>query len=91
MLFLIGVRMIFPPPKGGIFGGDVEREPFIVPMAIPGVAGPSAMAALMLLADSQTPDAPSTGVLALSLRLARHRGDPDSATYLYPLSRQTAC
>lgn len=31
---------------------DVQGEPFIVPMAIPGVAGPSAMAAVMLLANS---------------------------------------
>lgn len=52
VLFLIGIRMIFPPPTGGIFGGDQTGEPFIVPMAIPGVAGPSAMAAVMLLANS---------------------------------------
>jgi len=51
VLFLIGVRMIFPPKEGGVFG-DSEGEPFIVPMAIPGVAGPSAMAAVMLLANS---------------------------------------
>lgn len=51
VLFLIGVRMIFPPRSGGVFG-DVQGEPFIVPMAIPGVAGPSAMAAVMLLANS---------------------------------------
>jgi multiple antibiotic resistance protein len=51
VLFLIGVRMIFPPREGGVFG-DSSGEPFIVPMAIPGVAGPSAMAAVMLLANS---------------------------------------
>ena len=51
VLFLIGIRMIFPP-RDGIFGGDVESEPFIVPMAIPAVAGPSTMAAVMLLANS---------------------------------------
>jgi MarC family membrane protein len=51
VLFLIGIRMIFPP-KEGIFGGDVDSEPFIVPMAIPAVAGPSTMAAVMLLANS---------------------------------------
>jgi MarC family membrane protein len=50
VLFLIGVRMIFPT-RDGVFG-DAEGEPFIVPMAIPGVAGPSAMAAVMLLAHS---------------------------------------
>ena len=52
VLFLIGVKMIFPPREGGIFGGATGMEPFIVPMAIPGVAGPSAMAALMLLTNS---------------------------------------
>lgn len=50
VLFIIGVRMIFPPGRG-IFG-DVDGEPFIVPMAIPAVAGPSTMAAVMLLANS---------------------------------------
>src|SRR5689334_12081713 len=52
VLFLIGVKMVFPPHEGSIFGGPEGAEPFIVPMAIPGVAGPSAMAALMLLANS---------------------------------------
>lgn len=48
ILFLIGLRMIFPP-KDGIFGLAQGSEPMIVPMAIPGVAGPSTMAMLMLL------------------------------------------
>jgi multiple antibiotic resistance protein len=51
VLFLIGVRMIFPPVEGGVFGESPGGEPFIVPLAIPSVAGPSAMAALMLLAQ----------------------------------------
>ncbi len=50
VLFLIGVRMIFPP-QHGIFG-DTDGEPFIVPLAIPAVAGPSTMAAVMLFANS---------------------------------------
>lgn len=53
VLFLIGIRMVFPPVDGGIFGKAGEGEPFIVPLAIPGVAGPSAMAALLLLTNSQ--------------------------------------
>lgn len=53
VLFLIGLKMIFPPPDGGIFGKSTGGEPFIVPMAIPGVAGPSAMAALLLLTNTQ--------------------------------------
>ena len=52
VLFLIGVKMVFPG-EGGVFGDSGGGEPFIVPMAIPGVAGPSAMAALMLMANSQ--------------------------------------
>jgi MarC family membrane protein len=52
VLFLIGVKMIFPPRDGDMFGAAVGAEPFIVPMAIPGVAGPSAMAALMLMTNS---------------------------------------
>ncbi|MBN8726430.1 MAG: YhgN family NAAT transporter [Xanthomonadales bacterium] len=51
VLFIIGVRMIFPPGRG-IFGDIEGGEPFIVPMAIPAVAGPSTMAAVMLLANS---------------------------------------
>lgn len=53
VLFLIAIRMVFPPAEGGIFGQAGEGEPFIVPMAIPGVAGPSAMAALLLLTNTQ--------------------------------------
>lgn len=54
VLFLIGIRMVFPPADGGgIFGKPGEGEPFIVPMAIPGVAGPSAMAALLLLTSTE--------------------------------------
>lgn len=52
VLFLIGVKMIFPPRDGDMFGATPGAEPFIVPMAIPGVAGPSAMAALLLMTNS---------------------------------------
>ena len=49
VIFLIALRMIFPSP-GGLFGGDdMEGEPLIVPLAIPLLAGPSAMATVMLL------------------------------------------
>jgi MarC family membrane protein len=48
VLFLIGLRMIFPPPEG-LMGEMPDGEPFIVPMAIPLVAGPSGMAAVMLM------------------------------------------
>jgi small neutral amino acid transporter SnatA (MarC family) len=48
VLFLIGIKMIFPT-EGGPFGEQDGGEPFIVPMAVPSIAGPSCMAALILL------------------------------------------
>jgi len=48
VLFLIAVKMIFPRPRG-VGREEVSGEPFIVPLAIPYVAGPSAMAALLLI------------------------------------------
>ena len=50
ILFLIGLKMIFPQP-GGVTGLTSGEEPFIVPLAIPMVAGPSVVAALILLAN----------------------------------------
>ncbi|GAC16654.1 YhgN family NAAT transporter [Aliiglaciecola lipolytica] len=50
ILFLIAIRMIFP--NKGKHDDDVsEQEPFIVPLAIPMIAGPSLLAALILLAN----------------------------------------
>ncbi len=48
IMFLIALRMVFPLPKGAA-SEDLDGEPFIVPLAIPLVAGPAAMATLMLL------------------------------------------
>lgn len=48
VLFLIALRMIFPS-EGGIVGETLEGEPFIVPLAIPLIAGPSTLAALLLM------------------------------------------
>jgi multiple antibiotic resistance protein len=48
VLFLIALRMIFPA-EGGMLGDTPEGEPFIVPLAIPLIAGPSTLAALLLL------------------------------------------
>jgi multiple antibiotic resistance protein len=48
ILFLIAIRMIFPSPYGMI-GDAPGGEPFIVPLAIPAVAGPSSLAIAMLM------------------------------------------
>src|SRR5574338_112594 len=43
VLFLIALRMSFPA-EGSLVGPSIEGEPFVVPLAIPLVAGPSALA-----------------------------------------------
>lgn len=48
ILFLIALRMIFRRPEG-VFGDTIEGEPFIVPLAIPSIAGPTAIATVVLL------------------------------------------
>ena len=81
VLFLIGLRMIFPSPEG-IMGELPGGEPFIVPMAIPLVAGPSGMAAVMLM-GSQEPGRMGAWSLALLVAWAATAAILFSATYLY--------
>ena len=83
ILFLIGLRMIFPPAEG-IMGEQPEGEPFIVPMAIPMIAGPSGMAAVMLL-GSQEPGRMGAWSLALAIAWAATAIILFSATYLQKL------
>jgi len=52
ILFIIGLRMIFPPPNGDNPYG-FSGEPFIVPIAMPLTAGPSALATLLVMTQSQ--------------------------------------
>lgn len=81
VLFLIGIRMIFPPPEG-LMGEIPDGEPFIVPMAIPLVAGPSGMAAVMLM-GSNDPGRLMDWSLALLLAWGATAAILFSATYLY--------
>jgi len=48
ILFIIAIRMIFPGTKP-MFSHDEESEPLVVPLAVPMLAGPSAIAAVILL------------------------------------------
>ncbi|HZP11715.1 MAG TPA: MarC family protein [Nevskiaceae bacterium] len=48
ILMLIALRMVFPTRDHSL-EEEVDEEPFIVPLAIPYVAGPSAMATVLLL------------------------------------------
>jgi len=51
LLFIIALRMIFPNAKSDDVPG--EEDPFIVPLAMPMVAGPSTIAILLLLSSSE--------------------------------------
>ncbi len=85
ILFLIALRMIFPPPH--VVTVEPMGEPLIVPLAIPAIAGPSALATVLLLV-SQAPEkrlewiaalcvtmTVSAVVLVLAERIQRVAGD----------------
>jgi MarC family membrane protein len=67
VLFLIALRMIFPTPPGEL--AAPAGEPLIVPLAIPALAGPSALATVMLLV-SQAPARRLEWVAALCVTMA---------------------
>jgi MarC family membrane protein len=49
ILFIIALRLVFKDPRG-IFGDELHGgEPFIVPLAIPAIAGPTAIATVVLM------------------------------------------
>jgi MarC family membrane protein len=48
ILFLIALRMVFRSAEG-LFGDLPDGEPFIVPLAIPAIAGPAAIATIILM------------------------------------------
>ena len=59
VLFLIAIRMVFPTADGP-FGASVHgSEPYIVPLAVPAVAGPGALSIVLLLREAR----PEAGLL----------------------------
>lgn len=52
ILLLIALRMIFPSSENTL-REEVEEEPFIVPLAVPYTAGPSALATVLLLTSRE--------------------------------------
>jgi MarC family membrane protein len=87
ILFMIAIRMVFAHPEGA-FGLQKGRgEPLVVPLAIPLIAGPSALATVMLLASREPRQlgmlaaalvvamAVATAVLLAGERLQRWMGD----------------
>ncbi len=69
ILFLIALKMIFPVPRALRDDDELDEhdEPFLVPLAVPLVAGPSSMAVLLLLVTGE-PD--RLGIWSLALLLA---------------------
>lgn len=53
ILFLISLRMIFPSAEKSMHE-ETDGEPFIVPLAIPYVAGPSALATELVLMSRES-------------------------------------
>lgn len=51
LLFIISLRMIFPAAPA--LDEDADADPFLVPLAMPLIAGPSTIAVLLLLSSNQ--------------------------------------
>ncbi|MGE3404875.1 MAG: YhgN family NAAT transporter [Vicinamibacterales bacterium] len=83
VLFLIALRMIFPE-RGPVAENPLEGEPFVVPLAIPLVAGPSALATLLLL-HSTVPSSTVTLLLVVTATWAVSSIILLSSTVLYRL------
>ena len=86
VLFLIAIRMIFPSERFGE-SDELEGEPFLVPLAVPLIAGPSTLAVLLLLQRS-APGQVGSLLLALTIAWALTAAILLSSTLLYRLLRR---
>lgn len=69
VLFLIALKMIFPGPADRSGASDMPAgEPLVVPLAVPLVAGPSALATVLLFV-SQAPSRLFDWVAALTIAI----------------------
>ncbi|MCG6200376.1 MarC family protein [Psychromonas antarctica] len=68
IFFVISLKMIFPSANGGdLFAMKQGDEPLIVPIAMPMIAGPAALATLLVLAKTNVQH---SGALFVSVLLA---------------------
>ena len=86
VLFLIALRMIFPDDRRHA-GETLQGEPFIVPLAVPLFAGPSTLAAVLLLQRSAGPHAGSL-LLAVTIAWAISGAILLSSTFFYRILRE---
>lgn len=66
VLFIIALKMIFPLPQDTKEGIPQGTEPFIVPLAVPLVAGPSVLAAVMIFARQETEPSIMIGAILIA-------------------------
>ncbi len=81
VLFLIALRMIFPG-EGSLTGDGLEGEPFVVPLAVPLVAGPSAFATLLLF-QRTVPSSTVTLLLVVTIAWALSAAILYFSTFFY--------
>jgi multiple antibiotic resistance protein len=86
VLFLIALRMIFPDDRGHA-GESLQGEPFVVPLAVPLFAGPSTLAAVLLLQRSAGPYEGSL-LLAVTVAWALSGVILLSSTFFYRILRE---
>ncbi len=67
IFFVIGIKLIFPGEHGSSALYGTAGEPFVVPIAMPLIAGPSALATLLVMSKSHTDE---MGGLFVALLLA---------------------
>ena len=69
ILIIIAIRMVFGDPSGGLAESAQDKEPYIVPLAVPMLAGPSAMATVLLMASTER-DNMSVWITALGIAIS---------------------
>ena len=85
VLFLIALRMVFPTESSTVV--ESEGEPFLVPLAIPLIAGPSTLAALLLL-QRGAPTQTVSLFTAVTIAWALSGAILLSSTFFYRVLRQ---
>jgi multiple antibiotic resistance protein len=66
ILFLLCLKMIFPQPHDPNESIPHDTEPFIVPLAVPLVAGPAVLAAVMIYAKQESSSLVMMGAILIA-------------------------
>lgn len=66
ILFILSLKMIFPSRKDADVDVPVDKEPFIVPLAIPLVAGPAVLATIMLFSGQAVSEIETVAAIVLA-------------------------